>query len=552
LSHCKIGHDTLNTEKTKSALKAIAFTQPLNNTKQGDFVDTKLIILYCMTLLYKESMVPHQERSTALCRAVNDATMVPDNSFSMQTPREVLMGLKLTLDWMLSHEGRQYNRSQLLQRIRVVTRDESYLYNAFIEGIDVEEETEEAARVQILHYRELLRDYVNRHKVRGIISTAYGKLSSGSQSLSDYRELVRSVYQQIEPYLLNTSLSDHHAIVDQIDLSQTDQLEALIMRSKEELLHGGVLKTGYQGINRMLGASKGFRRGEMAVIGALQHHYKTGFTLNLFKQFALYNCPYMRDASKKPMLLHVSLENELPMNMMLLYKSLYENETGEVVNLEDIDPVAAAPYIYEKLSATGYHIELLRLEPNQCTINDLFELFLKYEAKGFEIHAIVCDYLNMVSKRDLGVGGPAGEDIRELFRRVRNFCAPRGITFITPHQLSTEAKMLMRTNLQSFVQTIANKGYYDGSKRIDQEVDLELYIHIEKVADRSYLTVQRGKHRTIDDAPSKDRFCVLPFRPAGGVIDDINGEDQTCSSVGGRTVEQGGGDWVDNPEYNAR
>jgi hypothetical protein len=55
----------------------------------------------------------------------------------------------------------------------------------------------------------------------------------------------------------------------------------------------------------------GFRPGETAVIGALQHKYKTGFTLSIFAQIALFNEPKTEDKTKKPLLLRISFEDEL-------------------------------------------------------------------------------------------------------------------------------------------------------------------------------------------------------------------------------------------------
>jgi hypothetical protein len=87
-----------------------------------------------------------------------------------------------------------------------------------------------------------------------------------------------------------------------------------------------------------------------------------------------------------------------------------------------------------------------------------------------------------------------------------------------------------------FVKEIANKGYYAGSRQIDQEVDLELYIHIEIVNGTSWLTVQRGKHRIVGQTPLIDQYCVLPFQPVGGILDDINGPDTTRRKVGGGPI----------------
>lgn len=42
----------------------------------------------------------------------------------------------------------------------------------------------------------------------------------------------------------------------------------------------------------------GFRRGEFWLIPALQHKFKTGFSLSIFSQIALYNKPYLFDKNK--------------------------------------------------------------------------------------------------------------------------------------------------------------------------------------------------------------------------------------------------------------
>lgn len=121
---------------------------------------------------------------------------------------------------------------------------------------------------------------------------------------------------------------------------------------------------------------------------------------------------------------------------------------------------------------------------------------------------------------------------------------------MTPHQLSTEAKMLTRQGVESFVKEIANKGYYDSCRTIDQEVDLEVAIHIEKVNGRSYLTMQRGKHRKVTPTPQKDLYCVLPFHDIGGVRDDILLEDSSSKAPGvsgsGGGSDKGNGDWFDS------
>ena len=90
--------------------------------------------------------------------------------------------------------------------------------------------------------------------------------------------------------------------------------------------------------------------------------------------------------------------------------------------------------------------------------------------------------------------------------------------------------------MEDFVKVVANKGYYDGCRRLGQEPDLEIFIHIVKVNGKSYLTMQRGKHRNTV-TPEKDQYVVLPFEDIGTIPWDIDREDEiTLAMPGGGVV----------------
>lgn len=509
-------------------------------------MDYKLLLVKCVTLLYRESEVSNTEISTSLALSIVDSIKLPENSLDVHTSREILAGLRDTVYWMINKsKERDYEKNELLQRVRINTKDDIYLYNAVSEGIATLDNPEEIKK-QVLMYRKSLKDHLSSIQINSIISQAFQKINFSGENVN-HRELVREIYSKLEPFTHDIIDSKHPSIVESISFDNEADMVELLTRSKAEISSAGVIRTGWQAINRMLGDAGGFKRGECVVIGALQHNFKTGFALNLFKHFALYNKPYMRDPAKKPLLLHLSLENELPLNIMWLYANLMENKTGQICNVNEVDQVVAAKFIKDTMGVNGYHVDMIRIEPNQCSFHDLIDLLIKYETEGYEIHAIVCDYLNMISKQGLDNTGPTGANIRDLFRRMRNYCAPRGITFITPHQLSTEAKMLVRQGVNNFVQEIANKGYYDGCRTIDQEVDIEITIHIEKIPGRgSFLDCQRGKHRTvIRQTRLEDLYTVLPFNDAGGVRDDINGEDSSMKSAGSKSKSSGGAEWFD-------
>lgn len=115
----------------------------------------------------------------------------------------------------------------------------------------------------------------------------------------------------------------------------------------------------------------------------------------------------------------------------------------------------------------------------------------------------------------------------------------RKITVITPHQISSEAKNLIRMGVDNFVAEIAGKAYWDSCRTLEQEVDGSILINIEKRGERSYLAVQRGKHRKSGPmTPQRDMYTVLPFFDVGAIRDDINGTDLSMKKPG---ADQAGG-----------
>ena len=336
------------------------------------------------------------------------------------------------------------------------------------------------------------------------------------------------------------SIEKDPSIVAEVDFSNNDAMEKAYDEVKNLEDGGLVLKSGWHALNRMLRG--GFRRGEQTVIGALQHKFKTGFTLNLFRQFAMYNTPHMLDPTKKPVLVRISFEDNLANNLQFMYSSLYENENKKPVDkMVEISTAEQAEYVTQRMRLNGYEIKMLRVDPSGWGYKDICNYVLQLEAEGYEVHALMLDYLSMIQTRGCDEG-PAGYAKRDLFRRVRNFTSPRKIALITPHQLSTEAKQLIRNGQNDFVKEIAEKGYYADCRQIDQEVDLEIYIHIEFVNGKAYLTVQRGKHRISGVTPQIDKYFVLPFLTtdwSSGILDDVLGVDSSLRRPGGGTVGSG-------------
>ena len=186
------------------------------------------------------------------------------------------------------------------------------------------------------------------------------------------------------------------------------------------------------------------------------------------------------EEGKKPLLLRISFEDNLTNNLQFMYQYLKANE-GTPVSAKDFADLSIdelRDYIMKRLTATGFKIKMRRVDPSQWTYSSLLNYIIELEAEGYSVHLLMVDYLFMLPTTGC-VQGPTGSDKRDMLRRVRNFCSARNTIFMTPFQLSTEAKQLLRNGIpeHNFVNEIAEKGYYDGCKTVDQELDLSL-IHI--------------------------------------------------------------------------
>lgn len=502
-------------------------------------MDNKLLLVKSITLLYRENLLEKiTENSSDLIRTVLEDIKLNEIKVGLNTEQETLGKLKATLLEMCNNSlDHKYEKSDLLQRLRLDTINDPSLYDTLCQGIEPELQ-EASIKKSVINIRLSIHNHFREQKISELLRKANYEFSHQKEKIKDTKEWLSNLIGQLEPFQVDQRTKDP-AVVSEIDLTDNDSTAKVFEQIQDNRKGTGILKTGWKGINRML--QGGFSRGDTVVVGALQHKFKTGFTLTLFKQIALYNKPYMINPEKKPLLVRISFEDDITTNLKFLYKSLYENETGQKVSYDGLTSKDIAKYVEDKLSVNGYHIKLLRIDPTQYSYLQIINKMLEYEAEGYEIHLLMIDYLAMIPTTGCITTGPMGNDIRDLYRRIRNFASPRGITVISPHQLSTEAKQMIRDGRQNFVKEIAEKGYYDKCRTIDNEVDLEIYIHIEKVNRKSYLTVQRGKHRGADIIDDRSKYIVLPFTNIGDIKDDINIDEISLEKPGGEPICKGGG-----------
>ena len=503
-------------------------------------MNSKLLLVNGITLLYRENQLPGtHENSATLVREIIANIKLPEISFGIDHERDILAGLKATAQTMcdtpLDH---QYELAELLQRLKVNTIDAGDLYEALQDGMSAEL-TESGLKRTCLNIKRTLNNHFREEKVNEIMNKATQLLKFNRNKITDMKRFVTDVCAQLEPYQVDHASKDP-AVISDVNMNNLQDITAVFSEVCKNADGTKLLKTGWQGINRMLGG--GFKRGEEWVIGALQHQYKTGFSLALFRQIAIYNTPVLTDPTKKPLLLRISFEDSLTLNFQAIYQAMVQNETGKIVSVVGLTDEHMALYIQKALAVTGYHTQFMNVNPSLWSYVDICNKIIALEAEGYEVHMCMLDYLLKIPTTGCDTG-PMGTDIRNLYERIRNFMNARNILVITPHQLSPAAKMLIREGKSDFVKDLVGKGYYSGTTQLDQICDGELFIHIEIINNESNLTVQRGKHRGVDQTPREHHYCVLPFTKidgvAGCILDDVNGPDTARLSPGGGAIGSG-------------
>jgi len=511
-------------------------------------MDNKLLLVKGITLLYRESQFANAlENSSALVRELITAIKVPEVNIGVDHERDILNALKSTaLNMCDNPVTHQYEKTELLQRLKLNSGEDTELYEAIRSGIETEL-SEAQLKKACLNIKKSLQAQFRDQKIHEIISKASYKFKFEREKIINMNQFVSEVCAQLEPFQVDSNKKDP-AMIGSVNAGNEQEMINVFTDIKQQAEGSNIYRTGFQGLNRALDG--GFRPGEEWVFGALQHNYKTGMSLAVFMDVALYNMPVLKDPTKKAALVRISFEDQLSMNFQFMFqrlKGIEAKKFGRTITSKEMQLIIQstseqemAAYVSSQLASNGFHCFFYHVNPSMWTYRDLCNLVLQIEAEGYEVQLVQTDYLLKLPTTGCD-GTAAGEPLRNMYERVKNFMAARGIIFQTPHQLSTEAKMRIREGRTGFVQELPGGGFYAGCKQLDQVVDGELFQHIEKVNGKSYLTIQRGKHRKdqVKMTPIEHLYFVLEFDPVFGLLPDVDGPDTTRKKIGGGVVGSG-------------
>lgn len=375
------------------------------------------ILLKCILLLYRESELSDTETDTSQDLIKTILGLFKDEKkIVLGGEHDIFDDLKALIVNLL--HNKDIDRESILQSLSVILRERETILSNIEKSINTEM-TQGGLKKSILSLRNHLNNFYKQTEITNLLNKSSYVLNTNRLD-EPISEFVGKLIVNLEA-LSNVTKTKDPGIVDELDIDDNETFHNVLTKAQKQITGEARLKTGWYELNEMLGS--GFRYGEMVVTSALQHNYKSGLVQSLFAQLCMYNTPVLTMKDKKPLALLVSLEDDAEIILNFLYRYLYFSEHYELPNLDGISIEQISGYIKKKLTATGFHIKILRVNPSDWSYKHLFNKLLEYEASGYETRILIIDYLSKLPTVGCDNTGPMGTALRDLYNRLRNYCS---------------------------------------------------------------------------------------------------------------------------------
>lgn len=329
--------------------------------------------------------------------------------------------------------------------------------------------------------------------------------------------------------LKSDDLKDGEAApIDEIDFSDVNSvMKGLTAQQKKST--GAAIKFGWQGFNRMFGPKQAASYGEMMAVCARSHNYKSGLLCDIARWICTLNTPPDTNG-RVPVVLFVSLENEVQENLMDWYKKLYVN--AFLKDPGDLSKEEIVHYVMERVNQKGFRLIAKRRMGDNFGYHEYVEMCDEIEKMyGAKVVATVLDYITLCHRcpEDSDKNDPV--QLQKMAERFHSHSSHNEIFFCTGLQLETRASELASSGKHNIVKQY-NEFHLADCKGLKREFDIMFFMEIEKNHHEiPYLTMSWNKHRYVNDTPAEWKYFAMRFRPDVGILDDINGKDMSVSDI---------------------
>lgn len=315
--------------------------------------------------------------------------------------------------------------------------------------------------------------------------------------------------------------------LDELDFSSKRSMEVSYARYDNNKKKN-VIRFGLQGLNRLFGANGGITRGEFLGLAAPSHHAKSLMLNNIARWATVYNKYELKDPSKIPTILHVSLENSVSNNLNSMANQAYISANHHPVppNMTRDELIDFNFAYYNKL---GNKL-LMRKFGEDFGFSDLLKLIAQLEMRGHEIVCLVVDYAALM-RLEGNEKDNAAKDMERLFQKFLNLAQSKDIAVVTGIQLDASAERLIASGEVCPVKKLSAAALSD-AKGIKKPLDILIFQVIENTPDGSFLTFYINKHRDVTLPKVSERFIAYQFLGEDlGIMDDIGGKDMSITDI---------------------
>jgi len=509
-------------------------------------MNSKMMLITALATLHAESLLNDPVTDHDVIRRILLEARLPDY-VEEGDERSALIEIKDIITSIID-SGVEYDHNHVMKRLRLATTQMRPLYDTITdffkeEGEDVpaeEEALQEYRRKLVASYYFQMRQVIQGVALKQQLGRAWGAVN-GTETRID----VSTALSELKNSLSAFGERAHNKIPSLVNELVTNNTAPFVkvFGSINRKAAGNGLRTGWQDINNMLGCNKGITE-ELWLQPALPFNCKSLFSLLTSLSIPIFNDPgsVMIDVpgTLTPVILDLSFENELDVNIAYGYQAVYGHFEGVAPSLimpetaTDLEKEAhtqsMSDYLCGKMRQNGWDYVFQKHTNTDFKVHYLNDIISDLKTRGFHVVGLRGDYFGTINKAGHG-NGIAGTDIKEIYRIVRNIMVIRQKGFaLAPHQISPAGKQAKALDPVGFCKSLPGRGLYDNCTSLDNEADGEMFFNKRVVNGHSYLEVQRGKHRTIIDTPEKHHYCVLPFHDVGILPWDVDKENKVSAS----------------------
>lgn len=352
--------------------------------------------------------------------------------------------------------------------------------------------------------------FAGKDKVQGL----YEKLEIG-----DY-ESIQEINFQLKSVLVNLMTSIRKAEVEDENSAYLDLTPENFRNMITEIVNDlkkptNYLKSGIQYLNEMLVG--GFEAGRFYMFLGASGGFKSGILLSIVQWIRKYNQGLpTRDPDKKPCVLYVTQENSLKETVERLFNIAV---TGDDIRNYTPDEVIEMLLGDGQLDIEVNNVNIrLVYKPNRSiNTDDLYDMIDEIEEEGYEIIALVHDYLKRIR-----AANPSKElrlELGNIVDEMTVIAKTRNIPVISASQINREGIKVIETAVESGQNDIAKKlggGHIGESWAMIENADWVCIINREykQSTDTWYLTFKQVKTRAKNPTLT---YFAHPFEKGNGM-----------------------------------